>query len=70
MINIEQSGIDMMGKLASINLCPNTMGQCMVDLMVNPPKEGDASYKQFQQEYQTQYESLRERGKFVKSIGV
>jgi alanine transaminase len=37
-------------KLCSINLCANTMGQLSVDLMVQPPKEGDESYAQYQQE--------------------
>jgi len=61
MVNIEQETVDILGKLASINLCSNTIGQCMVDMMVNPPKEGDASYALFAKEYQKQYESLRGR---------
>ena len=63
--NIDQSGADMLTKLASINLCPNTIGQCMVDLMVNPPKNGDDSYKLFHSEYQKQYQSLQERAKIL-----
>ena len=33
----------------------------MVDLMVNPPQPGDASYAQYQQEHQAIYESLKRR---------
>lgn len=32
-------------KLASIGLCPNVVGQVVVDLMVNPPKPGEESYE-------------------------
>jgi len=60
-VNIDESGRAMLVKLASINLCPNTPGQVMVDIMTAPPIEGDESYAQFKAEYETQYESLKER---------
>ncbi|KAL0485418.1 alanine transaminase, partial [Acrasis kona] len=41
---------DQMYKLSSINLCPNVDGQIMVDLMVNPPKKGEESYEQYNDE--------------------
>eukprot|EP00485_Elphidium_margaritaceum_P015036 CAMPEP_0202729172 /NCGR_PEP_ID=MMETSP1385-20130828/185993_1 /ASSEMBLY_ACC=CAM_ASM_000861 /TAXON_ID=933848 /ORGANISM="Elphidium margaritaceum" /LENGTH=501 /DNA_ID=CAMNT_0049395429 /DNA_START=131 /DNA_END=1636 /DNA_ORIENTATION=+ len=65
LINIAKSGKDMLTKLASINLCPNTIGQCMVELMVNPPTEKDESYAVFKQQYETQLASLQERAKIV-----
>lgn len=42
--NINAEVKQQMYKLASISLCPNLDGQIAVDLMVNPPKEGDASF--------------------------
>ncbi|TPX57036.1 hypothetical protein SpCBS45565_g08290 [Spizellomyces sp. 'palustris'] len=48
-------------KIASISLCPPTQGQLMVDLMVNPPRQGDASYDLYKQETDAIYESLRNR---------
>merc|ERR1719412_1655190 len=63
--NIEQSGVDMLVKLASINLCPNTIGQCMVDMMVNPPRKNDESYQLFASEYKKQFGSLQERAKIL-----
>jgi len=60
-LNVDPSGMALVVKLVSINLCPNTVGQCMVDMMVNPPKEGEPSYELFAEEYRAQYESLRER---------
>ena len=37
-------------KMASVSLCPNVQGQLMVDLMVHPPQQGDASFDLFQKE--------------------
>jgi len=42
--------VEQLYKIASINLCPNLDGQIMIGLMVNPPKEGDESYEQFNKE--------------------
>ncbi|KAG0320009.1 hypothetical protein BGZ99_004723 [Dissophora globulifera] len=50
-------------KISSISLCPNVQGQIMVDLMVNPPKKGDASYALYQKEYDAIYHSLVSRAK-------
>ena len=63
--NIDESGVQILTKLASINLCPNTIGQAIVEIMVNPPVEGDESFALFQEEYKRQYESLQERAKIV-----
>ncbi|KAJ3292219.1 hypothetical protein HK104_005489 [Borealophlyctis nickersoniae] len=62
----ECMGIDpevqaMFYKVASISLCPPVHGQVMVDLVVNPPKEGDASYPLYRKEIDTIYESLKRR---------
>jgi alanine transaminase len=48
-------------KLASINLCPPISGQIVVDLMVNPPSPGSASYKSFEAEFKAIYDGLRSR---------
>lgn len=63
--NIEQDGYDEILKLASINLCSNTVGQAVVELTCNPPKEGDASYSLFQTEYNKLFESLQRRANKV-----
>ncbi|KAJ9162375.1 PLP-dependent transferase [Coniochaeta hoffmannii] len=48
-------------KFVSITLCAPVIGQCLVELMVNPPKEGEPSYELYRQEYDGIYDSLRER---------
>jgi len=48
-------------KLASVSLCPNTGGQVLMSLMVNPPKEGDPSYSLYIKERDDIYESLKRR---------
>lgn len=48
-------------KFVSIQLCPPVVGQCMVELMVNPPREGDPSYELYHKEYMGIYKGLQER---------
>jgi alanine transaminase len=48
-------------KFVSIMLCPPVIGQCLVELMVNPPREGDPSYELYQEEYNAISRGLYER---------
>lgn len=48
-------------KFVSISLCPPVIGQCLVELMVNPPKKGDASYELYDKEYSAIFKGLHER---------
>ncbi|KAF3921946.1 hypothetical protein ABW20_dc0102532 [Dactylellina cionopaga] len=48
-------------KFVSISLCPPVGGQCLVELMVNPPKEGEPSYALYKKEYDDIYNGLKTR---------
>lgn len=48
-------------KFVSIMLCAPVIGQCLVELMVNPPKQGEPSYELYNKEYNGIYEGLRSR---------
>lgn len=48
-------------KFISIVLCPPVIGQCLVEMMVNPPKEGEPSWDLYNKEYNGIKEGLRER---------
>jgi alanine transaminase len=48
-------------KFVSITLCAPVVGQCLLEMMVNPPREGQPSYELYQQEYNHIYTSLYER---------
>lgn len=48
-------------KFISISLCAPVIGQCLLELMVNPPQEGSPSYAQYRQEYDAIFVSLKER---------
>lgn len=48
-------------KFISIMLCPPVIGQCLVELVVNPPREGDPSYPLYKQEYDGIFNGLYER---------
>ena len=52
---------DQIYKFVSIMLCAPVIGQCLVELMVHPPKEGDPSYAQYKKEYDTIFNGLKER---------
>ncbi|TKX24790.1 alanine aminotransferase-like protein [Elsinoe australis] len=48
-------------KFISIQLCPPVVGQCITEMMVNPPKEGEPSYELYKKEYDGIKEGLRTR---------
>ncbi|KAF2091344.1 PLP-dependent transferase [Saccharata proteae CBS 121410] len=48
-------------KYVSIQLCPPVIGQCFVEMMVNPPKEGEESYPLYKKEYDGIFKGLYER---------
>jgi len=51
----------MLYKMVSIGLCSNSMGQLVLDCMVNPPKPGDASYELYMKEKNDIIQSLKRR---------
>ena len=48
-------------KFVSITLCAPVVGQCLVELMVNPPRDGDPSHALYAREYAAIFDGLRER---------
>lgn len=68
MTNLLPGTMDQLGKAASINLCPNTVGQATVSLMVNPPTGDNPAAKQFAAEYNESLESLRRRARVMTDV--
>jgi len=66
--NIDLSALEEFYKLFSINLCPNSLGQIMIDIMVNPPKPGEESYELYIKERDEIYSSLKRRA--IKAVKV
>ncbi|KAK6200333.1 alanine transaminase [Scheffersomyces amazonensis] len=52
---------DVLFKLASINLCSVVSGQALMELMINPPKEGDESYPLYKSETSSIHRDLQAR---------
>ena len=48
-------------KFVSISLCAPVIGQCLVEMMVNPPQEGSPSYELYKQEYDGIFSGLQKR---------
>ena len=63
--NIEPDVVDQIYKMASVTLCPPVTGQVGVDLLVNPPVEGDESYPQWKEETTLTHENLASRSKYM-----
>ncbi|XP_031472575.1 uncharacterized protein LOC116244912 [Nymphaea colorata] len=59
--------VEQLVKLKSINLCSNSIGQLMVELMVNPPISGvsEETKTKFETEYKALYDSLKYRARLV-----
>lgn len=65
MKNIHPTTMSELYKIVSVNLCPNTIGQCMVSLLVNQPKSGEASFDSHKTELTNELASLRRRAAMV-----
>ena len=63
LLNFPKDVFDAFVKLPSINLCPNIMGQIMMDIIVKPPAQGDESYPKFRKEYDAIFEGLKRRAR-------
>ncbi|CAH1398732.1 unnamed protein product [Nezara viridula] len=64
-INLDTEVRAMFVKSISAMLCPNNIGQAVLDCVVNPLKKGDPSYELFEKEKSYILESLKERAKMV-----
>ena len=53
--------VEQIYKFVSISLCAPVIGQCLVELMVNPPKEGEPSYELYKQEWDGIFVGLKKR---------
>jgi len=61
MVGFDPKVVEQIYKFVSIMLCPPVIGQCMVEVMVNPPKEGSPSYAQYKEEYDHIFTGLKSR---------
>jgi alanine transaminase len=53
--------VEQIYKFVSISLCAPVVGQCVVEMMVNPPKPGEASYEQYRSESEAIFAGLQQR---------
>lgn len=61
MVGFDPEVVAQIYKFVSIMLCPPVIGQCVVELMVNPPREGEPSYPLYKEEYDGIFNGLMER---------
>ncbi len=65
--NTDLSFTDLVLKQASVNICPNTVGQLMMYLLVNPPPENAEPYRRFTNERRKILEDLHEKAVMIRS---
>lgn len=53
--------VEQIYKFVSISLCAPVIGQCLVELMVNPPQEGSPSYELYKSEWDGIFAGLQKR---------
>ncbi|KAK4703608.1 alanine transaminase, partial [Phenoliferia sp. Uapishka_3] len=63
--NFSEEAEEQVYKLASIQLCPSLGGQIGVDVLVNPPKEGEESYALWTKERSHIASTLKERSEIL-----
>ncbi|KAI5370607.1 Putative aminotransferase, class I/classII, pyridoxal phosphate-dependent transferase, major [Septoria linicola] len=61
MVGFDAEVVAQIYKFVSIMLCPPVVGQCIVEVMVNPPKEGEPSYDLYRKEYDGIFNNLQNR---------
>ena len=64
-INMDPAVFAMLQKSISAKLCPTVVGQACMDVVVNPPVEGDPSYSSFTAQVENTLASYAERAKLV-----
>ncbi|KAH0538018.1 hypothetical protein FGG08_005379 [Glutinoglossum americanum] len=61
LVGFDPKVVEQIYKFVSISLCPPVIGQCLVELMVNPPREGEPSHALYKQEYNDIFAGLKAR---------
>ncbi|KAF2356208.1 Aminotransferase class I/classII [Trinorchestia longiramus] len=65
LINLDPGVKAMFLKMISAKICPTTLGQAVMECVVNPPLPGEPSYESFEAEKAAVLSSLAERAKLV-----
>ena len=61
LVGFDKEVVAQIYKFVSIMLCAPVVGQCLVELQVNPPKRGDPSYPLYNEEYEGIKRGLQDR---------
>jgi alanine transaminase len=61
LVGFDPEVVEQIYKFVSISLCSPVIGQCLVELMVNPPKPGQPSYELYKQEWDGIFSGLHKR---------
>lgn len=65
LVGFDDAVAEQIYKVVSLPLCAPVIGQCMVELMVNPPREGEPSYLLYKREVDSIFSVLRQRANSI-----
>ncbi|KAK3592195.1 hypothetical protein CHS0354_010433 [Potamilus streckersoni] len=68
MVNFQDDVQKCLLKSISVKLCPPILGQIVMDVVTNPPQEGDPSYASFQEEKNTVLKLLAEKARLITDL--
>ncbi|KAF2139363.1 uncharacterized protein K452DRAFT_232281 [Aplosporella prunicola CBS 121167] len=63
LVGFDDAVVQEIYKFVSIQLCPPVIGQAIVEMMVNPPREGEPSFELYKTEHVGIYQGLLKRAK-------
>lgn len=65
LVGFDTAVMDQIYKVASLPLCASVPGQCLVELMINPPRPGDPSHACYKEESDDIFRQLDARAKSI-----
>ena len=65
LVGFDTAVVNQIYKVVSLPLCASIPGQCLVELMVNPPKPGEPSYARYKEESDAIFRQLDARAKSI-----
>ncbi|KAK6617941.1 hypothetical protein RUM43_014170 [Polyplax serrata] len=68
LVNFDSDVMANFSKCISAMLCPTVLGQCLLDCVVKPPKQGDPSYELYNEEKIHVLSSLKSKAKMVQEF--
>jgi len=61
LVGFPSDAVEQIYKLCSISICPPVSGQCVLEMMLNPPKKSEESYEEYRKEQDIIFQNMEGR---------